>query len=223
MRLLDYLLTFKIKENFFCYTPHPHLSEKDWKDYGTYECKIGFYKDELGFISNNILSKIFLSKKFLSFKEVFPSDKKFSITIPSIHPIQKWDPVMEPFVFNGVSFEKAIDSRKKALVDLERLSKKDKEDNDNEYEKILKKHNLISLTNDGLNDENVRYFIEDYLYEVFFEHNYINFKLPKLPGFGPVINDNFFLVKKKSGKNATIFYLDTGNLMNVKDILIKEI
>ena len=221
MRLLDYLLTFKIKENFFRYTPHPHLSEKDWKDYGTYECKIGFYKNELGFISNNILSKIFLSKKFLSFKEVFPSNKKFSISIPSIHPIHKLDPVMEPFAFNGVSFEKAIDSRKKALVDLERLSKNDKEDN-NDRNKVLKKHSLISLTNDGYNDDNVSYFSDDHLYEVFFEHNYTNYKLPKLRGFGPDSNDNFFLVKKKLGKNATIFYLDTGNLMNVKDILIKE-
>ena len=222
MRLLDYLLTFKIKENLFCYIPHPHLSEKDWKDSGTYECKIGFYKNELGFISNNVLSKIFLSKKFLSFKEVFPSDKKFSITIPSIHPIRKCDPVMEPFFFNGASFEKAIDNRKKALVDLERLSKKNKEDNNNEYEEILKKHNLISLTNDGSNDENVRYFIDDYFYEVFFEHNYINFKLPKFPEFKPIVNNNFFLVKRKSGKNTTIFYLDTGNLMNVKDFLIKK-
>ena len=45
---------------------------------------------------------------------------------------------------------------------------------------------------------------------------------PKRYNVVRVANDNYFLVKKKLGKNATIFYLDTGNLMNVKDILIKE-
>jgi len=218
MKLIEHLKSLGIKDSFFNYVPHPHIKSKD---YATYYSKIGFYKNELGFISSNILSKVFIGKKFISFKEAFPVKKNFSMVIPSIDPIRATDPVMESFSFEGESFEKAIDSRKKALVDLDRKSNNENNDIDEqEYSKILKRNNLIQLKN--LNDT-VRYFSNDHFYEVFFEHNYENFKLFSFRGRGPVTNDNFFLVKKRLGKkHVNIYYIDTGNLMYVNDFQIIE-
>ena len=216
MKLKDYLIELGVKKKFFKFTPHPHLTGEQ---YGTYTSKIGFYKKELGFISNDLLSNFFIGKKFLSLKEVFPSSKNFTLTIPSIDPIRNIDPIMEPFIFEGNSFEKAIDSRKKAIVDLSRLSKKNTEDIDQkEFLKILKKYNLTQLKN--INDH-VRYFTNDHLYDVYFEHDYEDFKYPNFPGRGPKTNDNYFLVKKKIGKKYTsIFYIDTGNLIYVDDFIV---
>ena len=158
----------------------------------------------LGFISNDLLSNFFIVKKFLSLKEVFPSNHNFTLTMPSVDPVRKTDPAMEPFIFEGGSFEKAIDSRKKAIVDLSRLSKKKGEDTDKkEILKILKKYNLVELKQD-FNDD-VRYFANDHLYDVYFEHDYEDFKLPNFPGRGPRTNDNYFLVKTRIGKNILEF------------------
>jgi len=74
MKLIEHLKSLGIKDSFFNYVPHPHIKSKD---YATYYSKIGFYKNELGFISSNIFFKVFLVKNFLSFKEPFPLKKNF--------------------------------------------------------------------------------------------------------------------------------------------------
>ena len=220
MKLKDYLINMGVKKKFFKFTPHQYLSDEK---YGTYTSKIGFYKKELGFISNDLLSNFFIGKKFLSLKEVFPSNHNFTLTMPSVDPVRKTDPAMEPFIFEGGSFEKAIDSRKKAIVDLSRLSKKKGEDTDKkEILKILKKYNLVELKQD-FNDD-VRYFANDHLYDVYFEHDYEDFKLPNFPGRGPRTNDNYFLVKTRIGKKySRIFYIDTGNLMYVDYFIVGKV
>jgi len=217
MKLKDYLINLGVKKNFFKFIPHPHLSDEK---YGTNVSKIGFYKKQLGFISYNLLSNFFIGKKFISLKEAFPSNKKWSLTIPSIDPIRNTDPVMEPFIFEGKSFEKAIDSRKKAIVDLSRLEKNNNNNDEKLTQRILKKYSLAELK--GLNDT-VRYFSSDHFYDVYFEHDYEDFKYPYFrAGRGPITNDNFFLVKKNIGKYSSIFYIDTGNLMYVDDFHVNE-
>ena len=64
MKLIDHIKSLGIKDSFFNYVPHPHIKSKD---YGTYYSKIGFYKNELGFISSNILSKVFTPTEFFSY------------------------------------------------------------------------------------------------------------------------------------------------------------
>ena len=86
----------------------------------------------------------------------------------------------------------------------------------------MKKYNLVELKQD-FNDD-VRYFANDHLYDVYFEHDYEDFKLPNFPGRGPRTNDNYFLVKTRIGKKySRIFYIDTGNLMYVDYFIVGKV
>ena len=205
MRLRQYLKSFGIKDSFF--------SKEQNEFYSPIELKNDNF---LGFKSQSLLGKVSLGNDFLNLKDVFPKNKKIQLQWieedPSFYGYN--------FYFEGNGFEDAIDTYRKAGVEIERSFKKRGIDNtsidDEEYEKILIKNKLIIFPN------NVKPRVLTYgMNEAYFHHEYNAFSIR---GNYNHNHTQYFCIKENKdfiSKKQRIFFLNINVLSWIDNIDIQ--
>jgi hypothetical protein len=182
--LSEYLIKFHdVKESFFI---------RSGLTNDMFLTKVGFYKNQLGFKSSSVFSKIGISKNFIPLSEVFPSKKKFKMKISGAVDIGR-----EEFFSTSSSLNDSFKNREKLLLEASLEEEEDFWENDKIKNKVLKKLKMKEYEDE----------IEEYdmgtetpftyhKHDAIFHHKYSKEKY-----------DNYFFLRK--GKKTHFIYTST--------------
>ena len=184
--LSEYLIKFhNVKESFFI---------RSGLTNDIFLTKVGFYKNQLGFKSSSVFSKIGISKNFIPLSEVFPSKKKFKMTIGQSVNIGR-----EQFFSTSSSLNDSFKNREKLLLEASLEEEEDFWENDKIKQKVLKKLKMKEYDDNNDIDFSEGGTETPFSYEkheAIFHHKYSKEKY-----------DNYFFLRK--GKKTYFIYTST--------------